>query len=83
MQREQIEAIIYELDPAQLLAQGYPPEEYAPEIDEFTSLMAKGQRLTADQVYAAWEKWFGPGSETFIPTELHPVLAERLNQLLD
>jgi hypothetical protein len=79
---EQVEAIINELDPAQLLAQGYPADEYDPEIEDFANLLAKRQPLTPKQVYDVLEKWFGPGSEQFIAADMHQKLADRLNALL-
>lgn len=79
---DQVRAIVNELDPAQLLAQGYPPDEYDPEIEDFANLLAKRQPLTAKQVYDVLEKWFGPGSEQFIPAAMHQTLADRLNALL-
>jgi hypothetical protein len=79
---EQVMAIFIELDPAQLLAQGYPPVEYDPEVDDFANLLGKKKALTPKQVYDVLEKWFGPGSEQFIPAERHVQLADRLNALL-
>jgi hypothetical protein len=79
---DQVQAIFAELDPARLLAQGYPIEEYEPEVEDFANLLAKGKSLTPKQVGDVLEKWFGPGSEQFIPADIPPALAERLNALL-
>ena len=36
-----------------------PPDEYDPEIEDFTRLIAKGEPITAEVVAAVWHKWFG------------------------
>ena len=40
-----------------------PPDEYDPEIEDFTRLIAKGEPVTPELVAAVCQKWFGDSKE--------------------
>lgn len=40
-----------------------PPDEYDPEIEDFTRLFAKGEPVTPELVAAVCQKWFGDSKE--------------------
>ncbi|MDQ0619197.1 hypothetical protein [Arthrobacter globiformis] len=40
-----------------------PPDEYNPEIEDFTRLIAKGEVITPEVVAAVCHKWFGDSKE--------------------
>lgn len=54
--------IIRRHDPEGLMDLGAPPDEYAPEAEDFARLLASGASITPEVTRDVWEGWFGPGS---------------------
>lgn len=54
-----VHAAVDREDPEGLLASGAPADEYDPEVDDLAALV-RGGAVTAQQVRAIWERWFGP-----------------------
>lgn len=51
---------------------GAPADEYDPEPEDFTRLIAKGEPITPEVVATVWHKWFGDASrEPDKPTPGH------------
>ena len=66
-----------------------PPDEYDPEIEDFTRLIAKGEPVTPELVAAVWHKWFGDSTEapppptpriTALANDLRTIQRERASQ---
>lgn len=55
-----------------------PPDEYDPEIEDFTRLIAKGKPITPEVVAAVWHKWFGDSKK---PTPRITALANDLRSI--
>lgn len=73
--RAAVRGIVDALDPEGLLAIGAPADEYSPEVDALAGLVAAGP-VTAADVLATWEHWFGPGSALArYPEHLHRLTA--------
>lgn len=58
-----------------------PPDEYDPEIEDFTRLIAKGEHITPEVVAAVWHKWFGDNKEAPPPTPRITALANDLRTI--
>jgi hypothetical protein len=55
-----------------------PPDEYDPEIEDFTRLIAKGKPITPEVVAAMCHKWFGDSKK---PTPRITALANDLRSI--
>jgi hypothetical protein len=55
------------------------PDEYDPEIEDFTRLIAKGEPVTPELVAAVCQKWFGDSKEA--PEPPTPRISALANDL--
>lgn len=80
--RDAVSACLNKHDLLGVLSLGAPADEYNPEAEDFTGLLAAGEPITADVVAGVWHKWFGdPSLPAPAPTREMAALALDLQSL--
>ncbi|MDQ0664741.1 hypothetical protein QFZ35_003239 [Arthrobacter ulcerisalmonis] len=80
--RDAVSTCLNKHDLLGVLSLGAPADEYDPEAEDFTSLLATGEPITADVVAGVWHNWFGdPSLPASAPTPEMAALALDLQAL--
>ncbi|MDQ1053103.1 hypothetical protein QE394_001031 [Arthrobacter sp. SORGH_AS 212] len=80
--RDAVSSCLNSHDLLGVLDLGAPNDEYDPETEEFTHLLAAGEFVTAEVVAAVWHKWFGEADrQAPAPTPEMATLAADLQAL--
>lgn len=72
-------------DLAGVMGRRAPGNEYDPEMEDFASLIARGEPITPEVVAAVWHKWFGDsrGNSAGEPEPPTPAMAALAAELQD
>lgn len=80
--RDAVSACLNAHDLLGVLNLGASENEYDPEAEDFTRLLAGGEPVTSDVVAGVWHKWFGdPDGPVPSPTPEMDALAHDLQAL--